>query len=101
MKLTYEGGLNFSVPTTAGVVSHFILQVLAETNTVSLGTQPYQEKVSSSHEIGQSLIVDDTLTTVRKSIKRLPFQLPRRRLRDGAAYHQAGSLGHRGEVQHP
>ena len=52
----------FSVPAIAGVVGHFVLQVLSESNiVVGVKSDVLQEKEDSDEEVTEGFVVDDFL----------------------------------------
>lgn len=55
------GGLDLSVPTVAGVMSHLVLSVLSESDVVWVDSDLDQELVGSVEEVSHGLIADQVL----------------------------------------
>lgn len=55
------GGLDLSVPTVAGVMSHLVLSVLSESDVVWVNSDLDQELVGSVEEVSHGLIADQVL----------------------------------------
>lgn len=53
--------MDFSIPAVGSVVSHFIVHMLTESQTLTLDTDLDQEHVNTSNEVAQGLVVYDFL----------------------------------------
>lgn len=65
--LTYIGGFGFSVPAVTGVMSHFVVHVLSETQFIFGNTHFSKVEVDPPNEVSQDGVIDHSLNMATKT----------------------------------